>query len=33
MALEVLAQENHKKSTTNGVGSLGLGQSQKDHSE
>jgi hypothetical protein len=31
MVLEVLAQDNHKKSTANGVGSLGSGQSQKDH--
>jgi hypothetical protein len=33
MVLEVLAQDNHKKTTANGVGSLGSGQSQKDHSE
>jgi hypothetical protein len=33
MALEVLAQDNHKKTTANGVGSLGSGQSQKDNSE
>ena len=33
MALEVLAQDNHKKSTANDVGSLGSGQSQKDHIE
>ena len=33
MVLEVLAQDNHKKTTANGVGSLGLGLSQKDHTE
>jgi hypothetical protein len=33
MVLEVLAQDNHKNTTANGVGSLGSGQSQKDHSE
>jgi hypothetical protein len=33
MVLDVSAQDNHKKTTANGVGSLGLGQSQKDHSE
>jgi hypothetical protein len=33
MVLEVLAQDNHKKTRANGVGSLGSGQSQKDHSE
>jgi hypothetical protein len=29
VVLEVLAQDNHKKTTANGVGSLGSGQSQK----
>jgi hypothetical protein len=33
MVLEVLAQDNHKKTTSNGVGNLGSGQSQKDHIE
>jgi hypothetical protein len=31
--LEVLAQDNYKKTTANGVGNLGSGQSQKDNSE
>jgi hypothetical protein len=30
MVLEVLAQDNHKKTTANGVGSLGSGQLQKE---
>jgi hypothetical protein len=29
MVLEVLAQDNHKNTIANGVGSLGSGQSQK----
>jgi hypothetical protein len=33
MVLEVLAQDNHKKTIANGVGSLGSGQSQKVHSK
>jgi hypothetical protein len=33
MVLEVLALDNHTKTTANGVGSFGSGQSQKDHSE
>jgi hypothetical protein len=33
VVLEVLAQDNHTKTTSNGVGSLGSGQSQKDHIE
>jgi hypothetical protein len=33
MLLEVLAQDNHKKTTANGVGSFGSGQSQKHHNE
>jgi hypothetical protein len=32
-AVVVFAQDNHIKTRANGVGSLGLGQSQKDHSE